>query len=277
MNRLFLLIISPLAAFAFAKADFGAGVAAAQQADEMIHFTIINSKAMAEPPRPAARPYRPVPVSLPVVADDPELEAFRSEIVAVAKSRVYVELERLVAVQGFFWDRDFTGSFSSRQPAVDNLAAALGLERSNGRGWASLARLATEKTIGPLTGRLGILCAPGEPGYDGVAFDQAIDAARSTAQEWSYLRADKTAVRAAPKNSAAVVDTLGTILVRVLEFQSKDKEPESIRAAWARVATPAGKIGFVAPGALAPLAPERLCFGKDGFGRWRIAGFVSGD
>jgi hypothetical protein len=248
MNRLFLLIISPLAAFAFAKADFGAGVAAAQQADEMIHFTIINSKAMAEPPRPAARPYRPVPVSLPVVADDPELEAFRSEIVAVAKSRVYVELERLVAVQGFFWDRDFTGSFSSRQPAVDNLAAALGL-----------------------------LCAPGEPGYDGVAFDQAIDAARSTAQEWSYLRADKTAVRAAPKNSAAVVDTLGTILVRVLEFQSKDKEPESIRAAWARVATPAGKIGFVAPGALAPLAPERLCFGKDGFGRWRIAGFVSGD
>ncbi len=277
MNRLFLLIVSPLAALAFAEADFGAGTAAAQQADEMIRFTIINSKARAEPPRPAARPYQPVAVSLPAAADEPELETFRNEIIAVAKSRVYVELERLVAAQGFFWDRDFTGSFNSRQPAVDNLAAALGLERSNGRGWATLARLAAEKTVGPLTGRPGILCAPGEPGYDGVAFDQAVDAARSTVPEWSYLRADKTVVRTGPKHNAAVVDTLGTILVHVLEYQSKDKEPESIRAAWARVATPAGKIGFVAPGALAPLSPERLCYGKDGFGRWRIAGFVSGD
>ena len=277
MNRLLLLIISPLAALAFAKAGFGAGVAAAQQADEMIHFTIINSKARVEPPRPAARAYQPVMVTLPTAADDAELESFRDEIAAVAKTRVYVELERLVAAQGFFWDRDFDGSFDSRRPGVDNLAAAVGLERSNGRGWATLLRLAGEKTAGPLTGRPGILCAPGEPNYDGVAFDQAVDASRSTAQEWSFVRADKTAVRSAPKDNAAVIDTLGTILVRVLAYQSKEQEAESRRAAWVRVATPAGKIGFIAPGALAPLSPERLCYGKDGFGRWRIVGFVSGD
>ena len=71
-----------------------------------------------------------------------------------------------------------------------------------------------------------------------------------------------------------MIDTLGLALVRVLRILAKDKEPETVRAAWTRIASPAGKIGFVAPGALLSLSAERLCYGKDGFGRWRIAGFV---
>jgi hypothetical protein len=79
-------------------------------------------------------------------------------------------------------------------------------------------------------------------------------------------------VRAAPRNNAVVIDTLGLALVRVLGYLAKDHEPDTLRAAWARVATPAGTIGLVAPGTLMSLTPERLCYGKDGFGRRRIAG-----
>jgi hypothetical protein len=36
-------------------------------------------------------------------------------------------------------------------------------------------------------------------------------------------------------------------------------------------------IGLVAPGTLMSLSAERLCYGKDGFGRRRIAGYVGGE
>jgi hypothetical protein len=237
---------------------------------------VAPSSTLRPPPAPpsAPRPYPAVAVKLPPVPEDASFESFRDELASVAKGRIYAELARLVTVQGFFWDRDFSGGFDRHRPGVDNLAAAIRLEHRNGMGWGTLAAFAAETTAAPLTGRLGIICAPGEPSYDGVEFDRLIDATRSSARGWASPRADMTAVHAAPRNNAAVVDTLGLALVRVLGYLAKDNEPDTLRAAWARVATPAGKIGLVAPGTLMSLSAERLCYGKDGFGRWRIAGFV---
>ena len=101
-----------------------------------------------------------------------------------------------------------------------------------------------------------------------------MDDTRSKSRDWVYPRADKLAVHAAPRGNAMVIDTLGLTLVRLLGYLAKDNEPDTLRAAWARVITPAGKTGFVAPATLRSLSPERLCYGKDGFGRWRIAGYV---
>jgi len=225
---------------------------------------------------PPHKTYQKVAVTLPPAAEDTSFEAFRSELARVAKSRIYAELERLVMPQGFFWDRDFGGGFAPQKPGVDNLAAAIGLERRDGAGWATLAALAADKTAAPFTGRPGVICAPAEPRYDSVEFDRLVDATRSDAVEWAAPRLDKTPVRAAPRSTAAIIDTLGHAMVRLLGYQAKDKEPETIRAAWARVATPAGKIGYVSPGALMSLTAPRLCYGKDGFARWRIAGYVGG-
>jgi hypothetical protein len=222
------------------------------------------------------RPYQPLAVTLSLGPQDASFETFRKELTAVAKSRVYAELARLVTRQGLFWDRDFNNGFDRKRPAVDNLAAALRLEQRSGMGWTTLAMFAAETTAAPFTGRLGVICAPATPSYDAIDFDRLIDVTRSSARDWAYPRADQTIVHAAPKSAAAVVDTLGLAFVRVLGYEAKDNEPDTIRAAWARVATLAGKIGFVAPGALMTLSPERLCYGKDGFGRWSIAGYVSG-
>ena len=233
----------------------------------------------AMPPAPAlpSKPYQAVAVTLPPAADDASLETFRKELADVAKARMYGELARLVMLQGFFWDRDYSGGFDRKRPAVDNLAAAVRLEHRNGMGWIMLSAFAAETTAAPFTGRPGIICAPAEPSFDSVEFDRLTDETRSSARDWATPRGDKTAVRAAPQTNAAVIDTLGLALVRVLGYLAKDKEPDTLRTAWARVATPAGKIGFVAPGALMSLSSERLCYGKDGFGRWRIAGFVGAD
>jgi len=226
---------------------------------------------------PAPKSYQPVTVKLPAAADDASFETFHNELAAVAKGRIYAGLERLVTVQGFFWDRDFNGGFDRKRPAVDNLATAIQLERRNGMGWATLAALAAETTATPFTGRPGIICSPGEAGFDDVEFDRLMDDTRSKPRDWVYPRADKTTVHAGPRGNAKVIDTLGLSLVRLLGYLAKDNEPDTLRAAWARVIAPGGKTGFVAPGTLMSLAPERLCYGKDGFGRWRIAGYVGAE
>jgi hypothetical protein len=258
-----------------ATAVAGAPAAAQQSGMTTMRFVVSRSASQA-PPTPPARPYQALAVTPPAATDDASLEAFRKEFAAVAKRRVYAELARLVAAQGFFWDRDLAGGFDGKRPAVDNLAAAVRLEHRNGAGWTALAAFAAEAAAAPFTGRLGVVCAPAEPGFDGVEFARLLDATRSRARDWAYPRTENTVVRAAAGNSAPVIDTFEFALVHVLGYLAKDKEPDAARAAWARVATPAGKIGFVAPGALMPLSAERLCYGKDAFGRWRIAGFVGG-
>ena len=231
----------------------------------------------AAQPAPAQKPYQPVAVKLPPALADESLAAFRKELAAVAERRIYAELARLVISHGFFWERDFDRRFDARKPPVDNLAAAIRLEHLSGAGWAALAAFAAEPSAAELPGRLGVFCAPAPPDYDVTDLDRVIDTIRSNAMDWAYPRADKTPVRAAAQPQAATVETLGLHFVRVLGSTAEGNDPDVKRAAWTRVATPSGKAGFVAPGALLSLAAPRLCYGKDAFGRWRIVGFVTGD
>jgi hypothetical protein len=236
-----------------------------------MRFVVVKPVAIDAP---AAKPYVTVVVKPRPASGDANLDAFRAKLAAVAKQRVYAELAELVIPHGFFWDRDFDAEFVSHLPPVDNLATALRLEHHDGAGWNALASFADEPTAAPLVGRPGIVCAPGEPTFDNLAFDRLLDATVTEVRDWAYPRAENTPVHASPEADAPVVDHLERALVRVL-----DRSPGLGRAGgtdgrWTRVATPGGKVGFVAPGALRSLSPERLCYGKDVFGRWHIAGYV---
>ena len=83
-------------------------------------------------------------------------------------------------------------------------------------------------------------------------------------------------MRAAPQANAAVVETLGLNFVRVLGFEEKDSDTDPARNSWARVATPSGKAGFVAPNSLMSSYADRLCYAKEGNSPWRIVGYVGG-
>ena len=96
---------------------------------------------------------------------------------------MYAELERLIAVQGFFWDRDFKGVFERKRAGVDNLATAVRLEHRNGMGWATLEVFAVETTATPFTGRPGIICAPGEISFMALEIRQGC--ASGTVPHWS--------------------------------------------------------------------------------------------
>lgn len=231
--------------------------------------------AAAQAPRPP-QPYAPVTLVLPGASADASFAAFRAELAAVAKGRVYAGLARLVQPEGFFWDRDFAHGFDPRRPAVDNLAAAIRLEHRNGVGWGTLAAFAAEAAVEPLASRPGVVCAPARPSHDGIAFARLLDATHTGPADWAYPRMAATPVRGAPRPQADEVAALGLHFVRLLGFERPDGEAAPDHGQWARVATPEGKTGFVAPGNLRPLTAERLCYIKDLVGRWRITGYVAG-
>lgn len=243
-----------------------------------IVVALATTPSSAQPPRgkaAAVKPYKPVTVKLPTAPDDPKFETFRKELAAVAKNRVYARLAPLVESKNFFWDRDFGNSFDRRKPAVDNLANALRLEHENGAGWTSLADFATDASAGALDSRPGVICMPAQPAFDGVDLDKLIDVTRTDGIDWAYTRAPDILVRASPRADASVVEKLGLYFVRLLGFEGPDSDTPG-RTQWAKVATPSGKTGYVAPNSLLSITTERLCYAKNALGDWRIIGYVGG-
>ena len=235
--------------------------------------------AQAEPVLlPPVRPYPAVAVAPPEPFADADFEAFRRELAAVARSRVHAGLARLMAAQGFFWERDFRREFRSHRPAVDNLAEAVRLEHGTGDGWETLAAFATEGSAAPLPAHPGVICAPREPRFEGADLDRLILQTGIEAIAWAYPRKTGTALREAPQLMARVRETLQQNFARLIaddpQGAATDRVPALGGTRWYAVAAPSGRTGFVAPGALLSLASPRLCYGKDGIGRWRITGYV---
>jgi hypothetical protein len=219
------------------------------------------------------KPYKPVAVTVAPALEDASFTAFRAQLAAVAKDRVYGELARLVVAQGFFWEGD-VGGFDPKRPAVENLAAAISLEGAAGSGWNTLAAFAAVAEAGPLPSRPGIVCAPAHPQYDPVEFDQLIALSGTRPEAWRYPRAGPVPLRVVPRPTGRVVETLGTHLVRLVPYDGPP-EYDPARTGWPLVAAPGGNKGFVVPDVLMPLRSDRLCYHKDVTGRWRIAGYIS--
>jgi hypothetical protein len=222
----------------------------------------------------ATTPYHPVAVKLPASPADPSFAAFRKEFAAIAHGAVFDRLAHIVVSHGFFWDRDFANGFDPKKAGVENLAAAVRLERGTGGGWQTLVAFADEPSASETSALPGVVCAPARPDFDSDDFDRLTDQTRSNPSEWVFPRANGLEIRAAPRTESAVVEKLGQYFVRVVRFETTPANAEPIRTAWARIAVPSGKIGYAAPDTLMSLAAPRLCYIKDITGRWQITGYI---
>ncbi|MEI7806077.1 MAG: SH3 domain-containing protein [Hyphomicrobiales bacterium] len=220
---------------------------------------------------PAEKPYAPLALTMRNAPDDPSLTAFRNELVAAAKGRVFSDLARLVVPRGFFWDRDFGGAFDPKRPGAENFATAIRLERAQNAGWNALLALAAETVAAKVPARPGVVCVPARPEFDEIKFDRLMETTGSEPIDWRYPLSDAVEMRAAPRLNAPVTEKLGRHLVRALS-----DEAAVLPDGWTRVAAPSGRTGFVAPGGLSILNGEQICYAKDITGRWRIAGYIGG-
>jgi hypothetical protein len=232
------------------------------------------AQPVREPARPLATvigPYKPVPIELPPAMNDPSFEAFRKQLAEVAEKKDSAALARLVAAN-FFWIPEDKDLVDKSKPAIENLAKALSLNGSDGFGWKALSAYAAETTAGADPQRPGVICAPAEPTFDDNAADQLVSTTHTDASDWAYPVRDGIEVRAAAQRDASVVDKLGLYLVRVLP----DESPAAVVAAFVKVVTSSGKVGYVETDSIFPIGGEQLCYSKEA-GNWRITGFLGGD
>jgi len=227
----------------------------------------------AQAPSPALGPYKPVPITLPPAVNDPSFDSFRKRLAEIAQKKDRTALAELVA-PNFFWVPEDTDIADKKLPAIDNAAKALGLNGgADAIGWDALAAYAAESSTMADPQRGGVFCAPAEAGFDDKAADELANSTQTDASDWVFPLRDGIEVRSAAKQDASIIDKLGLHLVRVLP---DDSPANAVLAAFVKVLTPEGKVGFAPVDSVLPIGGEQLCYVKDASG-WKIAGFLGGE
>ncbi len=226
----------------------------------------------AQPPSAALGPYKPVPITLPAALNDPSFDTFRKQLAEIAQKKDRVALAQLVAAS-FFWVPENTDLADKKLPAIDNVAKALGLDGADAIGWDSLAAYAAEASTMADPQRSGVFCSPAEAAFDDKAADELANTTQTDASDWVFPIRDGIEVRSAAKQDAPIIDKLGLYLLRILP---DDSPANAVLAAFIKVMTPAGRVGFVPVEAVLPIGGEQLCYVKEAAG-WKIAGFLGGE
>jgi hypothetical protein len=216
-----------------------------------------------------AMPYKAVAIEPPKPITDDSFEVMRKQLGEAAQRKDRAAMVRLVVAQGFFWDRENRNAADKRKSGLDNLSAALGLNNKEGAGWEILSGYAEDPTASPSPLHDGAMCAPADPAFDGKEFGDLVTATNTDMTEWGYPLSTGIEVHATPQATGPVIDKLGLHFVRIMPESASD--PPS----YMRIATPAGKSGFVSIDSIAPIGNDQICYVKDG-GAWKIGGYVGG-
>jgi hypothetical protein len=226
----------------------------------------------AEEAGPKPQAYKVVAVEAPQPVKDPTFAAFRKEIAEVAKRKDRAALAKHVAAS-FFWIGDDGKEFTQKERSgIDNLVRALYLDNADTEGWEILAGFAQEASADPLPERKGVICAPGEPKYDGAAVMELGETTGTTSAFWFYPAKAGLDVRSGPDQDSKVVGKLGMHLVWV---HPDDSPAAAVHTETVRIVLPSGQFGYVAADALVPLPGDLLCYVKEG-NAWRLGGYIGG-
>ena len=216
-----------------------------------------------------AKPYKQVALTAPAKVSDPSFVAFRTKLGDAAKRKDRAALAKLVSNKGFFWEREGSEAAEKRKSGLENLSAAIGLSGKDASGWDLLAGAAQDPTGAPAPDHAGTTCAPADPGFDGKAMQEILEATGSDIAEWGYPVSDGVEVRDKPDPKAPVAQKLGLHFVRV----APDAAMENAAGSFLRIVTPAGKYGYVSIDDIAPLGNDQLCYAKEG-ADWKIVGYI---
>jgi hypothetical protein len=239
-------------------------------------FLLCGPAAAQGPQRPPQsappKPYKAVAVEPAQPFADPTFQAFRKELADAAKRKDRAALAHMVVAQGFFWETEDGDKAAKGKSGIENLASALGLK--DGSGWDTLEAAAQEPTLEEVPERKGLMCAPALPKFDEKAFEELTKDTRTEIDDWGFPSGPGVQVHANARPNSPVVDTLGMNLVRVVDTDEPGSNPNA-PPQMLKVVTPSGKVGYVSPDSVMPVAFDQLCYVKEG-GAWKISGYAGG-
>lgn len=227
------------------------------------------------PPPPAPpKPYKAVAVTPARPVADPSFEAFRKELADIVKRKDRAALGKLVVSQGYFWETEDGDKADKKKSSFDNFAASIGLNAKDGSGWDALEAAAQDPTLEEVPDHKDVMCSPAVPAFDEKAFEELTKETKTEIDEWGYPATADVEVHQGPRPNSPVIDKLGMNLVRVMDSEETQGNPNGPPPPM-KVVTPSGKVGYVASDAIMPIAFDQLCYMKDG-GSWKITGYAGG-
>ena len=237
---------------------------------------LLFGPAAAQGQRPPAppKPYKAVAVTPARPVADPSFEEFRKELADIVKRKDRAALGKLVVSQGYFWETEDGDKADKKKSSFDNFAASIGLNAKDGSGWDALEAAAQDPTLEEVPDHKGVMCSPAVPAFDEKAFEELTKETKTEIDEWGYPATADVGVHQGPRPNSPVIDKLGMNLVRVMDSEEAQGNPNGPPPPM-KVVTPSGKVGYVASDAIMPIAFDQLCYMKDG-GSWKITGYAGG-
>jgi hypothetical protein len=215
------------------------------------------------------KPYKKVAVTLPTAMSDPSFEAFRKQLADAVRRKDRTAVGALIVAQGFFWEREGGNGVDEKKSALENFAAATGLDAKDGSGWEFLGDYAAEPSASRVGDRNDMICSPATPLFEETDLLALVRDTETNAIEWGYPLKDGIEAREGVKPDSKLIEKLGMHFVRVVFDDALPDTPEPML----RIVTPSGKLAVIPADTLAPLGIDQVCYVKQGNG-WKIMGFI---
>src|SRR5690349_19368916 len=132
------------------------------------------------------KPYKKVAVTLPAAIADPSFDAFRKRLADAVQRKDRNAVGGLIVSQGFFWEREGGNGADEKKSALDNFAAATGLDAKDGSGWEFLGDYAAEPSASRVGDRNDMICAPATPLFKEEELLALVRDTDTNAIEWGY-------------------------------------------------------------------------------------------
>jgi hypothetical protein len=258
-----------------------------------MRFTLFASamilSAILLAPSPAAAikksPYPEIKVEAPApYKPDASLQAMRMSLADAIRRKNVGDLSALVA-PAFFWTEngDSAEQFDKSRDGLHNFKVAFGFrqhgkssdnQNSENQLWELLDDMASEQSLFLQDGDPNVVCGPAaaEP-VDSEAMDQAIEKIEGEDEdtEWVYSLTEIILTESPGGSAVAKVASLAMPVVSTYP-PTKATGNNPIPTHY-ELLLPFGKTAWTETKNVHPLAVDKLCYGKDSSGAWKIVGY----
>lgn len=251
-------------------------------------FSALLASAVLLAPQPAAAlkkiPYPEVKVQAPApFKPDPALDAMRKQFADAVRAKDTKALFALVSPE-FTWTADGEPAEQSdaKRDALHNFKVAFGFRpygkdedgNSNDAFWVLLDDAASDPALTPHGDNPEAACGPVVAEVvDEEAREHATEAIAGEGEgvEWVYTLRE-IALTQNPTGGGTVAKVSNVALPVVSKYPPA-KPGENLPTSFYEVLLPSGKTGWIDADGVDPLGIDRLCYGKDKSGAWKIIGY----
>ncbi len=214
---------------------------------------------------------------------DPALDAMRKKLADMVRARDTKALFALVSPE-FTWtaDGEPAEQFDPSRDALHNFKVAFGFrpygKNEDGNSadafWILLDDAVSDPTLTPQADNPEIACGPAAAEVaDEFTRERATEAIAGEDEgvEWVYTLREISLTQ--KPTGGGTVAKVSNVALPVISRYPPAKPGENLSTSFYEVLLPSGQTGWIDADGVDPLGIDRICYGKDKSGAWKIVGY----